>query len=137
MGPDFKQTNNNLAFGGIAVLKTAANVVQLSEKVQAAHRDSLGTWVFVLSGNESPGNFNSKNTDAVFGSAEHGAQARYVYGTFSPQRPTELPWGFNPRPRPRASWPAPISWAASFSRSGATRPFAATTRTSSPATRAF
>jgi hemolysin activation/secretion protein len=93
-GPDFKQTNNNLAFGGFSVLKTAANVAQICERVQAVHRDPLGSWVFVLSGNESPGNINTKNTDAVFGASSVGARARYAYGTLFAQRLTELPWGF-------------------------------------------
>jgi len=93
-GVDFKQVNNNLDFGGFQVLNSDENIAQFTGGLTVVRRDPHGSWVAAVSANFSPGDFNTKNTDASFANARYGSQARYVYGTFVLQRITDIPLGF-------------------------------------------
>jgi len=95
-GVDFKQTNNNLLYGGFyQIYANTIDVAQATGGLTAIRRDAHGSWVFSANANYSPGGFNSRNTEAAFNQPPNtGAQDRYVYGTFAAQRLTELPGGF-------------------------------------------
>ena len=95
-GVDFKQSNNNLLFGGFyQVYDTANDIAQLTASVTAVRHDTRGSWTFAGNGYFSPGGFNSRNTDASFNQAPNlGTQARYGYATVVAQRVTTLPRDF-------------------------------------------
>lgn len=87
---DFKQSNNNLAFGGDIVDADAADIFQLSIGGSLVKRDKLGGWGFAGTLTASPGGVNSRNQDAAF-ITRLGAEASYVYGNVSVQRALRLP----------------------------------------------
>lgn len=102
----FKESNNNLEFGGTAVTATKADIFQLTLGASAVRRDRRGAWVFGLSVTGSPGNVNSRNTDRTFGGefdangnmtfegVRFGAKARYVFGSLVLQRYQALAGAF-------------------------------------------
>jgi hemolysin activation/secretion protein len=94
-GLDYKQVNTNLEFGQSVPIPVATyDIAQLTGGLTAIRADALGSWTFVANLNFSPGNFNTRNTDAFFNTAGSGRSARYVYGLFVAQRATALPGDF-------------------------------------------
>ncbi len=93
-GVDFKQSNNNLQFGGIEVFNTKTDTFQATAGFIAVHRDKLGAWLLGMNVNASPGDVNSRNSERAFQSARAGAKPTYLYGTVSLQRSVALPQGF-------------------------------------------
>jgi hemolysin activation/secretion protein len=93
-GFDYKQVNTNLEFGAFVEPVATYDIAQLTGGVTAIHRDSLGSWTFATNLDFSPGNFNSRNTDTQFNTANVGREARYIYGGFVAQRATGLPDDF-------------------------------------------
>ncbi|MGD1031918.1 MAG: ShlB/FhaC/HecB family hemolysin secretion/activation protein [Opitutaceae bacterium] len=93
-GIDYKQVNTNLEFEGYVAPVATYDIAQATVGVTAIHRDSRGSWTFGASGDFSPGDFNSRNTDAEFNTAGSGRSARYVYGGLVAQRATALPADF-------------------------------------------
>jgi hemolysin activation/secretion protein len=94
VGTDYKQVNTNLEFEGFVAPVATYDIAQITGGLTAVHRDSLGSWTFAASGDFSPGNFNSRNTDEEFNTAGSGQSARYVYGGLVAQRVTALPADF-------------------------------------------
>ena len=99
---DYKQNDNNLVYGGLS-FGGLTDIFEVVTGISAIKRDARGGWAFGLTVNLSPGNFNSRNTDAVFqgktqGSAFNtgrvGARAQYAYGSFSVQRVLNLDHGW-------------------------------------------
>jgi hemolysin activation/secretion protein len=90
-GIDFKQSNNNLEFGGMEAGYSKTNVYQGTLGVTAIRRDSWGAWSAGLVMNYSPGNIDNKNTDEAFGLARKMSKARYTTGILSVQRLLDLP----------------------------------------------
>ena len=90
----FKQSNNNLEFGGTAVLGSKTDIFQVTTGVSAVQRDKLGVWVLGASLTGSPGGLNARNQDAVFNEARLGARAAYLTGTLSAQRLLKLSHGW-------------------------------------------
>jgi hemolysin activation/secretion protein len=93
-GIDYKQVNTNLEFFSFVEPVATYDIAQLTGGVTAVHRDTLGSWTFAANGDFSPGNFNSRNTDEEFDTANSGRSARYVYAGFVAQRVTALPADF-------------------------------------------
>jgi hemolysin activation/secretion protein len=111
-GLDFKQANNNFEWGGVPVpqLTSKNDIFQLSLGATIVRRDALGAWAIGANVSLSPGNINTRNSDATFASTRpngyqrdangnlNGAlpigQSRYAYGTLSVQRLTKLPADF-------------------------------------------
>jgi hemolysin activation/secretion protein len=91
----FKESNNNIAYGGTQVLGTKTDIFQLTTGASLIRRDKRGIWAFGASITASPGKINSRNTDEAFDaghfdpskdSARFGSNASYLYGSLSVQR---------------------------------------------------
>ena len=93
-GLDYKQVNTNLEFFGFIAPVATYDVAQVTGGATAVHRDSLGSWVFAANVTFSPGNFNSRDTDAEYGISSAGRSARYEYAGLVIQRATVLPADF-------------------------------------------
>jgi len=99
----FKESNNNLAFGGTSVQATKTDIFQFTTGGSLVRRDKRGAWAFGASVTMSPGHLNSRNTDQAFDngrfggqdSARIGAKAEYVYTTVSFQRLLTLAPGWD------------------------------------------
>ncbi|MBB6252841.1 ShlB/FhaC/HecB family hemolysin secretion/activation protein [Nitrospirillum iridis] len=83
-GYDFKTTNNNLAFGGVQISRTATEISQFSAKYDATLADRWGSMGWGATLVWSPGGLTGDNTDAAFQpgdsqSGRLGAKANYLY----------------------------------------------------------
>lgn len=95
----YKQSNNNLEFGGTQVQNSKTDSFGLSLGLSKIRRDTKGAWILGATVTGSPGGINSRNRDAVFGNARIGAEASYVYGNLTLQRLLVLTkgWELNSR----------------------------------------
>lgn len=95
----FKESNNNLEFGGTSVQNTLTDILELTLGASKVRRDKLGAWIIGVNATLSPGHLDSRNRDAPFGEARGDAKAGYVYGSFTFQRVLTLDrgWEFNSR----------------------------------------
>lgn len=89
-GIDFKQGDNNLAYGGTTLLNNTTDTFQFTSALSMVRRDRRGAWLFGLNVDASPGNVNSRNTDAAFSTSRYNTKARYATGTLSVQRMLNL-----------------------------------------------
>ncbi len=89
-GIDFKQGNNNLAYGGTTLISNTTDTFQLMSSISMVHRDRRGAWLFALNIDASPGDINSRNTDAAFSVQRYNTKATYLIGTISAQRMLNL-----------------------------------------------
>lgn len=94
-GYDFKQSNNNLEFGGTQVFNTVTEVDQFVLDYTGSIQDKYGINSFDITGVFSPGGISGRNNDELFNASRVGAQADYMYGKFSAERLTKLPWDFS------------------------------------------
>ncbi len=94
-GIDFKQGNNNLAYGGTTLTSSTTDSFQLTTAFSMVRRDSRGAWLFGLGLDLSPGNVNSRNTDEIFSIARFNTRATYATGTISVQRLLNLDHGWS------------------------------------------
>ena len=95
LGFDFKQTNNNLEFGGIRVFDVTTDILQFSLRYSAELRDKYGTTALTATGVYSPGDLTGNNSDEIFQQARALSEADYYYGTLKLERLTTLPWDFS------------------------------------------
>ena len=95
----FKESNNDLQFGGTSVQSSKTDIFELSFGASELIRDNRGAWAFGLNATFSPGRINSRNTDEAFSTARGGASASYAVATLSVQRGLALEhgWEFNSR----------------------------------------
>ena len=91
---NFKESNNNLEFGGTNVLANKTDIFHLTTGVNKMLRDKRGAWIFGANVNLSPGHINSRNSDAAFNDTRVGAKASYSYASFSFQRLLTLERGW-------------------------------------------
>jgi hemolysin activation/secretion protein len=93
-GVDFKQSNNTLDWdpyiNPVRVLDTTTDTFQAFAGFSAIRRDERGAWMFGANLRASPGNLNSRNSDANLQNARSGASSTYVYGTLALQRLQKL-----------------------------------------------
>ena len=94
-GLAFKESNNNLEFGGTQVLGTSADVFQVFTGASTVVRDSRGGWALSATVTASPGRINSRNSEAVFNEVRPGASPRYLVGVLSVQRSLRLNGGWD------------------------------------------
>lgn len=87
---DYKQSNNNLEYGGYQVLNSQTDVFQIGTGLSIVRRNAGGAWMLGVNVTASPGDFNSRNTTDALAAARLGAKARYAYGSLSLQRLTNL-----------------------------------------------
>lgn len=91
---NFKESNNNLAFGGTQVLSTKVDTFLLTSSLSKVIRRAKGIWVFSGGVSLSPGEVNDRNSLERFREARLLAKARYATGTFSVQRLQALGGGW-------------------------------------------
>jgi hemolysin activation/secretion protein len=87
---DFKQTNNNLAFGGTSVLATKTDLFAVTLGAVGLRDDARGRWAVSCSVTGSPGNVNSRNGDDAYQMSREGSRARYLRGQIRLQRAQRL-----------------------------------------------
>jgi hemolysin activation/secretion protein len=94
-GFDFKESNNNLAFGGMPVFSnTPADTAQFVLGYQASYTDPYGTTSGSIMGYFSPGGITSADSSEAYAMQRYDAKSYYVYGQLNVQRVTKLPWNF-------------------------------------------
>ncbi len=94
-GFDFKQSNNNLEFGGTQVFDTVTDVAQWTAGYTLSTTDPLGTTRLSANAFWSPGQWASHNHDHQFLAARNDSQADYAYVNVGGERVTRLPWDFS------------------------------------------
>lgn len=92
LGAEFKQSNNNLLFGGTSIFNSDTEIAQVRLSYQARYVDSKGATLIQASAFYSPGGITSGNTDSAFKQERAFADADYVYGRLTLQRTQNLPW---------------------------------------------
>lgn len=103
-GYDFKQSNNDLEFGGFQVFNSSTHVHQflvgydfaLTSDVSSAHVN------VTLIG--SPGGLDGKNSDTAYATVRQGATARYAYLRLAGQGSLALGAGFALNARSLVQW---------------------------------
>ncbi len=91
---NYKQSNNNLEFGGSEVEASSIDTFLVNFGFSSLRRDQRGAWLAGVSVSASPGDFNSRNTDAAFAPVRFGAKARYLVGNLTLQRALALGGGW-------------------------------------------
>ena len=94
-GFDFKESNNNLAFGGVPVVgSTYADTAQFVLGYQAAYTDPYGSTSGSIMGYISPGGVTSGDSAEAYQTQRYDAKPYYEYGQLNLQRVTKLPENF-------------------------------------------
>jgi len=95
-GFDFKQSNNDLEFGGTMISNVYTDVAQFVLGYQASYVDDFGNTSASATGFWSPGDLTGTpaNTDAAYAMTRAGATSNYAYGQLTLRRVTRLPWDF-------------------------------------------
>lgn len=93
-GFDFKQTNNNLDFGGVNVFTSTVDINQWVAAYNASLSDNWGATSLRTSLFYSPGGWSDNNKDSKFAVASAFADADYFYAKINLERVTRLPWDF-------------------------------------------
>lgn len=92
LGLEFKQSNNNLLFGGTNIFASDSEIFQFRLSYLARQFDTHGTTAAQASLYYSPGGVTPDNTDSAFEQERAFAEANYVYGRLTIQRTQKLPW---------------------------------------------
>jgi hemolysin activation/secretion protein len=95
LGFDYKQSNNNLLFGGASVFETNTEIDQFRGGYSFRLGDSLGITGGSLALVYSPGGLTGNNTDETFQFARAFAESEYLYTRLNLQRAQKLPWNFS------------------------------------------
>lgn len=93
-GFDFKQSNNNLLFGGDQVFDTTTDIAQFIVGYDATLTDDWGATSAGASLFLSPGGITGRNRKSNFEDARVNADPEYVYARFHVERTTRLPADF-------------------------------------------
>lgn len=91
IGFDFKQTNNNLDFGGEAIFDSTIDIAQFAFQYSGSYPDAWGRTSFSVGGYASPGHLTSRNTSHEYNVARPGTDPQYAYGELSFERAWRLP----------------------------------------------
>lgn len=94
-GYDFKQSNNNLEFGGANVFNTTTEVSQFTLGYTGQLVDEWGRTSISPSFFWSPGRMSPRNRDSFFVGSRAFSSAEYTYARLSVDRITKLPWKFS------------------------------------------
>lgn len=94
VGADFKQSNNNLEFGGARVFNTTTDIAQCVLDYSSSVKDPFGKTTFDASLFYSPGDLTRRNRALDFQAARNLATPNYKYARFSLEHLTRLPWDF-------------------------------------------
>jgi hemolysin activation/secretion protein len=93
-GLDFKRSNNNLAFGGIAVFDQFNDVAQAVLAYNSTLEDQRGITTGEITLAVSPGGLDQGNHTKVFRQSRALARADYTYARLIVERMAKLPAGF-------------------------------------------
>ncbi len=93
-GFDYKQSNNNLTFGGISVFRTATDVAQWSLNYGARLKDPFGETSLRLTGTAAPGGVTPASNTGAYRLSRAYSRANYAYVKAELNRTTPLPYGF-------------------------------------------
>jgi len=93
-GFDFKQSNNNLEFGGTTVTNTPTEILQFVIGYDGSLKDDWGATTAGINFFVSPGSWTAKNTTPNFQVYQAFAMADYMYGVVDAERITALPCDF-------------------------------------------
>lgn len=94
-GAEFKQSNNNILFGGANIFDSSTEIFQFRTSYLAREIDASGSTTAQAAVYYSPGGFTSENTDSAFEEQRAFAKADYFYGRVTLQRTQKLPWKFS------------------------------------------
>jgi hemolysin activation/secretion protein len=94
IGADFKNSNNNLEFGGTTVTNTPTDICQLVVGYDGGMKDPWGATSGGVTFFISPGGMTQDNESANFQVYQAFANADYMYGIIDFERVTALPCGF-------------------------------------------
>jgi hemolysin activation/secretion protein len=92
---DYKQSNNNLEYGGFQVINSQTDVFHVGTGLSVVRRYPAGAWMVGVNLMMSPGDINSRNTTEALGAARLDAKARYGYGSISIQHLRHLVAGMD------------------------------------------
>ncbi len=93
MGFDFKQSQNNLEFGGLRVFDSEVDTAQFALQYAGSHFDPLGSTRFSLSGIFSPGHLTTNQRTEDYTRERAGTDPQYGYGRMDLERTWKLPKG--------------------------------------------
>ncbi|MCZ7647797.1 MAG: hypothetical protein M5U26_21495 [Planctomycetota bacterium] len=91
LGFDFKQTDNNLEFGGQEVFSSLVDVLQAALQYNGNYPDDWGRTNFTLNAYYSPGHLSDLNTSRVYGQARAATDPQYAYSLLALERTWSLP----------------------------------------------
>ncbi len=86
----FKQSNNNLEFGGAPALGSTQDLLAASVSAGGVRSDKRGRWIVTATLTGSPGTFNSRSEEEDFGDVRTGARPQFLFANFWAQRVTAL-----------------------------------------------
>lgn len=95
IGADFKESDNNLEFGGIPVTDNTTNIAQAVLSYRVNGSDRFGNTGFSATLAYSPGSLGGRNETEFFQTSRWGAEADYTYARFDLDRVTVLPKDFS------------------------------------------
>jgi hemolysin activation/secretion protein len=92
---DFKQSNNNLEYGGLQIINNETDLYHVGSGVSAVIRDKWGGWMVGANAMLSPGGLSPRNKTDVLRTARVDASQTYLYGNVSLQRFTTIAKGWD------------------------------------------
>jgi hemolysin activation/secretion protein len=93
-GFDFKRSNNDLIFGVSTFSNVYTDVDQFVLGYQAAYKDDYGSTSASATGFWSPGGLSNNDDNLDYMATRAGATSDYIYGQFTLNRVTRLPYDF-------------------------------------------
>jgi len=104
VGYEFKQSNNNLEFGGANVFNHFNDVSQFVAEYQGSLADPWGStrWSGKVYG--SPGGMTENSLNSVYRESRANAKADYLYAQVELERRFTLPWGVSSRHQAQIQW---------------------------------
>ena len=94
-GFDYKNSNNNLEFGGASVFNTTTEVLQWNLGYSSGLKDPWGNTALGMNLFYSPGDLTGDNKDKNFQASRAFSRADYFYSRFNLERVTKLPYDFS------------------------------------------
>ena len=89
-GITFRQTNNNLEFGGTPVLGEKLDILTANVSAALLREDARGRWVLTTNLVGSPGYLTARSKRQVYENSRYGADPAFIYGQLSAIRLTRL-----------------------------------------------
>lgn len=94
-GFDFKQSNNNLEFGGTLVTNSLTDIDQFVYNYNATLHDCFGETILGATFYQSPGGLTDNDKNSKYQASRALADADYCYARFELSRQTQLPYQFS------------------------------------------